>query len=448
MNSQHQPATSVQIQHQMEQILSSKQFRQAKSLERFLRYIVTKKLTGEEDYLKEYTIGVEVFLRGADYNPRTDAVVRVQANMLRKKLASYYEDEGLNDEIIIDLPKGHYIPEFSHRANLLVTETAPLKNIAVPKSLPFSRGAGMWRLVAIFVLGVLTAVAIQNWSGKKTNHEVSKASSNALYWPLWEKFLAPDTSTLLAYGTPQFFQFKGFYMRDVMVNSPQEIDAVSGGRLDVVRKAFKTSLDPIEVYTGVGEAHGMNTLSRFFWHNDRELKIARSRLVGWQEVKNANLIFLSSMRFHTLADELKYPNDFAIKSQGISGTIVNLRPGAGEQSEYAITGGEHYAVITLWPGKADNLRILQLSGNTTWGTLAAAEYVTDKDALHKLHEQFEQCRAKNGLQQHAPYFQVLIKAEVKDNQTISLAYVTHHDLTIQPITPDTLKAGNQIAANR
>ena len=437
------------IQAQLERLLSSKQFSQTRSLDRFLKYAVLKTLEHEEADLKECLIGREVFHRGADYDPAKDAVVRVQAGALRKKLACYYAEEGLTDEIIIELPKGGYIPTFQLRhecpaealalfapevtaeSTALVWSELPTAIPPVPKAAKFS-GRLAWQLAAAFLIGSgLTVLVTQKFRPAPPAKIVADAATDQALQPLWENFFAPDASTLLAYGTPQFFQFNGFYMRDVLVNSPQEIEAESGGRLNTVRKAFKTALDPIEVYTGVGEAHGINTLSRFFWLNDHELKIARSRLVGWQEVKNFNLIFLSSMRFHTLADQLNYPNDFVIKASGISGTITNLRPATGEQAEYATTGGESYAVITLWPGKAENRRILQLSGNTTWGTLAAAEYATDKEALHKLHEQLEQCRLKQGLQLHPPYFQVLVRAEVKDNQPVSLAYITHHDLDVR-----------------
>ena len=63
--------------------------------------------------LKEYTIATEVFGRRSDYDPRIDSVVRVQAGRLRTKLQEYYTAEGKNDQIVIDLPKGHYHPVFN-----------------------------------------------------------------------------------------------------------------------------------------------------------------------------------------------------------------------------------------------------------------------------------------------------------------------------------------------
>jgi hypothetical protein len=87
-------------------------------------------------------------------------------------------------------------------------------------------------------------------------------------------------------------------------------------------------------------------------------------------------------------------------------------------------------VLTVWPGKPHQRRIVILSGSTTWATLAAAEYVTDPEYLRQLNHHLEQCRAQKKAAHHAPYFQALLRAQVKDNQPISISYVTHHDLHI------------------
>ncbi|MFN0121061.1 MAG: hypothetical protein ACKV2V_11225 [Blastocatellia bacterium] len=87
-------------------------------------------------------------------------------------------------------------------------------------------------------------------------------------------------------------------------------------------------------------------------------------------------------------------------------------------------------MITLWPGKQAEQRIMALSGNTTIGTMAAAEYVTDPESPGQLYRHLEQCRLQHGSARHAPYFQVLVRTEVKDNQPYKISYVTHHDLKI------------------
>ena len=70
---------------------------------------------GEAIYLKETTIGVAVFGRSPDYDPKVDTIVRSQAWRLRSKLKKYYSAEGIEDPVVIDLPLGHYVPVFSLR---------------------------------------------------------------------------------------------------------------------------------------------------------------------------------------------------------------------------------------------------------------------------------------------------------------------------------------------
>ena len=62
--------------------------------------------------LKEYPIGVEVFHRGESFDPRINAIVRLEARKLRSRLAKYYELEGTGDPICIEIPKGAYVPVF------------------------------------------------------------------------------------------------------------------------------------------------------------------------------------------------------------------------------------------------------------------------------------------------------------------------------------------------
>ena len=98
---------------QLERILHSRTLQNSENLKAFLRFVVEKTLADEAVQLKEYTIATEVFGRRTDYDPRIDSVVRVQAGRLRTKLQEYYTAEGKNDQIVIDLPKGHYHPVFT-----------------------------------------------------------------------------------------------------------------------------------------------------------------------------------------------------------------------------------------------------------------------------------------------------------------------------------------------
>jgi len=102
------------VQEELRRILASPTFLNARRPSQFLRFIVEGTLAGEER-LKEYLIGVEVFDRPQDYDPKDDPVVRIEAGRLRKKLAEYYSGSGANDTLIIELPKGGYVPVFYER---------------------------------------------------------------------------------------------------------------------------------------------------------------------------------------------------------------------------------------------------------------------------------------------------------------------------------------------
>jgi len=135
--------TTAAIRGQLEKILVSEAFARAERMSRFLRFIVHETLNGKGAHLKEYLIGVEVFDRDKSYDPRTDPVVRGEARRLRTKLMEYYEREGKDDPVRIQLPKGSYAvvfqssPDIGVAANVLssVRSTpAGAKSIAV---LPF-----------------------------------------------------------------------------------------------------------------------------------------------------------------------------------------------------------------------------------------------------------------------------------------------------------------------
>jgi TolB-like protein len=99
----------------LEKILLSPLFASSPRQKRFLQYVVIHSLEGNASRLKGYTIGVEVFDRGADFDPNLDAIVRVEAARLRNKLREYYENEGRTDPILLDFPKGSYAVRISAR---------------------------------------------------------------------------------------------------------------------------------------------------------------------------------------------------------------------------------------------------------------------------------------------------------------------------------------------
>src|SRR6187431_116577 len=108
-------ASDKAVRQQLTRILTSKTFSQVDRLKRFVDFIVTESVEGRGSELKEYVIGVQVFGKETSFDPRTDPIVRVQARRLRARLARYYREEGQNVDLIIELPKGGYVPIFKRR---------------------------------------------------------------------------------------------------------------------------------------------------------------------------------------------------------------------------------------------------------------------------------------------------------------------------------------------
>ena len=124
-------ATTADVQAELRRILESSVFSLAGRLRRFLEYVVRKSLCGETNELKEYTIGLEVFDRGLDFDPRLDPIVRVEAGRLRQKLQRYYESAGLGSPLRISLPKGAYVPTIEYEAAGAPAKATTVATLAV-----------------------------------------------------------------------------------------------------------------------------------------------------------------------------------------------------------------------------------------------------------------------------------------------------------------------------
>jgi tetratricopeptide (TPR) repeat protein len=148
-------ATAVDCE--VNRIAASPCFRKAEQCVRLLRYVTSRALEGRGSELKEYTLGVSVFERPDSFDPQTDAVVRLEARRLRLKLAEYYQQEGLDDPVIIELPKGAYVPRFRARP--------AAQRIEAPEAIPVSAAKPAIRrwMIAVAAAAVLFATVLAMW---------------------------------------------------------------------------------------------------------------------------------------------------------------------------------------------------------------------------------------------------------------------------------------------
>lgn len=104
-----------QVLQQLQTILSSAEFYATEHQKNFLIFVVEESLAGNSDQLKGYTVATQVFGRSQDFDSQTDPIVSIQANKLRRALEHYYLVDGKQDPVLIDIPKGTYVPVFTER---------------------------------------------------------------------------------------------------------------------------------------------------------------------------------------------------------------------------------------------------------------------------------------------------------------------------------------------
>jgi hypothetical protein len=85
---------------------------------RLVRYLGERYFQGEIDQLHEYNIATEVFGRSkTTFDAGEDAIARVEAHRLRKRLKEFYDTEGKNHPVQLLIPAGTYVPVFTRRAD-------------------------------------------------------------------------------------------------------------------------------------------------------------------------------------------------------------------------------------------------------------------------------------------------------------------------------------------
>ena len=104
--------TDKAIREQLARVLAGQDFDGAGQIADLLQFIVDESLASRTNHLKAYTIAIEVFNRTSQFDPQTDPIVRVQAHKLRRALRNYYLSEGRGDPVIIEIPRGAYLPRF------------------------------------------------------------------------------------------------------------------------------------------------------------------------------------------------------------------------------------------------------------------------------------------------------------------------------------------------
>lgn len=179
--------SASEVRAELERILKSRCFQQAGRASEFLRFVVEQTLAGAGQRLKGYTIGVEVFGRPADFDAQSDALVRVEAGRLRRRLIEYYASEGAADPVRIELPRGSYAVEYRFAR----PEEWAVSGQAEPPAQPWgaARDPVYWPLIAFGLAALLVAaVGVITWQQSVLREatrppEVVEAPPQRSEWP-------------------------------------------------------------------------------------------------------------------------------------------------------------------------------------------------------------------------------------------------------------------------
>lgn len=377
------------VREHLRRILESAAFKGSERSREFLVVIVEKALAGRFEELKERVLGVELFGRDTSYDTGEDAVVRVTASDVRKRLMRYYSESGVNSDLRLEIPVGSYIPDFHWTAQDPAVEgpvLPPDPALDIPPVPPVASREGLARkpllyVVAGFVLGILVCATglrllarggvaeALPWSALLQNGrrlqvilsdtEISKMQNfvgyslslpeyaNHKYLPA-DISVSPDLGRILS-------SFRGQSMgaTDVSV------------ALSVAKRAFPKSLQ-------VSFLPARSVQLKDFRTDDNFLVLGSPRSDPWVS------LFQDQLDFQFFYD--------AATSREI---IRNLKPHKGELPNYRPSAkgydtGDAFGIIAFLGNPNQNGHVLLVAGSSAEATDAAAEFVLNRELIANL----------------------------------------------------------------
>lgn len=155
---QHATPAAPAVRETLERLLASETFGRSERARKLIRYLVEREQAGEADRLKGFSIAMDVFGKDGDFDPSTDAVVRVQAGRLRELLQQYFANEGVAEPVRIAIPRGGYVPAYELNAIRLPEAAKPAEQTAASAAPSGHPGAAGDTLAAAALLAPAAAV--------------------------------------------------------------------------------------------------------------------------------------------------------------------------------------------------------------------------------------------------------------------------------------------------
>src|SRR5579871_2547251 len=350
------PWSEEAVREALSRVLASHEFRTSKRSQDFLRYIVEHTLNGQAEFLKERTIGIEVFGRSTGYDPSEDATVRVKASEVRKRLGLYYSDEGLHDRVRIELPLGAYVPEF--RAAPVAVPPSEPSRVSEPPAAPAEQPPRAVRvhigprLVGLAALLCFLAAGVIWWRGRP---------GNTLLDQLWAPVLTGNTPVLLSAA------YVPVYRLNPDTNpSPQPKDFV----------------ELTDQFVGGGDLVAISKLSAMLAREGRAYRLKVGNDLSFEDLRNgpAILVGYSYTRWREISREMRYFIDTTRQPIGITDN--------GQPTKWSLPHlppdrhtDEDYAIVTRVFHPDTHAMLVEVAGITQYGTDAAGDLVTNTELM-------------------------------------------------------------------
>jgi hypothetical protein len=403
----------------LERIATSSQLKRAARLQELLFYIGKRSLKDGFETVHEQQIGVDVFSRPEGYDTSADNIVRTNMSDLRKRLESYFESEGRDETLVMEIPRGSYVPVFKYRpappapqppGTPSVLSEPPVRDLTetAAETTQASR-QNRWMAAALIGVGVIATVlavgCIYFWIQYRTLHRSLYAWQ---YEPsvsaLWTNILnaSPDTDVVLAdasFGLLQELSKKSFPFDDYLSRS-----YMSGFQGQNSSPEMQTVLNRV-VRWNLGSqdefklAHRLLTIDplgqKIHLYNSRDYMPDLSNrdnviLIGGRISNPWDDLFESRMNF-----TVRFDNNGSIM-------VVNREPAAGEQATYAqMNYSLQYCVIGYLPNPNHNGIVLLIEGTGAEATEAAGDFLLSENQLSNLKKTLHGDKF--------PYFEVLLK---------------------------------------
>jgi len=470
-------------QQQLQRILQSATLRNSLTLQQLLQFLGARAIEGNSEGLKEYTIGVEAFGRKPDFDPKTDTIVRVQTHRLRQKLKEYYEQEGAHDQILVEIPRGHYYPTFRLRADsperreLDGVEISPLVDLeTIANAHPSERELVDTKLIKgsasnqvqryfsgpiVATVLLLLALVIGYFVGNYQAHtsvageNFTTGTSRFTHNPadpvktFWAAFLGNDPAPIIAYANAVFllddsndlFRFRqgASDNRGARVDSHLAREFASNPAL--VANAGQLYYE--DGYTGTGELESVAILTTLFAQMGMKPTIKTSRNITPDDLQQHSVILLGSPFQNIAAAQLLTGGDFTFQNpdsrrEQWRAQIMNAHPGANENSVYLTERDpdtqvlkRDYSLISMQPGVVGGHNLAVIGGLDTKGTEGATRFLTSRSGVEELSAALAAkglpvsngSAGKNGM----PWFQALVLVHLeKGDQVLSTELTAVH----------------------